>query len=1085
MVALTASTTAFAQDAIKTLPTKEATKEVDEVVVTGSRIARTEVDTVRPVSAVGAVDLDKRALVNVGDAIKELPSVGQGIGPFGTQNAFTVGQNYVDLFNLGSQRTLTLVNGRRFVSSNVPSNFSSAAGLQVDYNVLPVALLDRVEVVPLAGAAVYGSDAIAGTINVILKDHYQGFEMSAQQGLSEKSDLAQRQISGVMGTNFADDRGNVTFSLEYNKSDGALASARPDWNNNRPLAIPFGARLDANGNGTADQEYRIYFGQNLQVAGPYGSVSPTSLMLPSLGLGKVGANYYQFTKTGDLASCAPGITPGASSALFTMGGGCGFDLVGSTTQIRSPVTVLNATMLGHYDITDDIRFSVESMFSNSQATQLIKQGGYNLLAFGGTSGPLLMNTSNPFLDSQARGILESALGPNANFFINRFDNDLVGGGPDMDQNYTGRVATILDGKFDLGERKFKWNLSGVFGKAHLQNKTSGIIDGRLFDALDAVKVDNTYLNGLVTQTGSTITDLNKDGKVDASDALLAIQKSGQSGVQNIGLGSIICNVNGHIANGTAGGYNTPAGGSGTVGTAYPFGTNCLPLNIFGDARAVNSAATLNFITGGPRVNTADNEERVLTASITGDLFRLPAGWVSANVGVEARRERAVFTPDLGSSLTITRGAFATYTTTGGSQETQEYFGELFAPIFGKDTDVPLMNLLEFNGSIRRVEEKSKDINNLGNGTNHSTAFEYGGRWSPVKDLIFRGSYTQAIRSPSLVELYTPQVGSFSMANDPCDQRYVNSGVSPAIRRANCIAAGIDPNTFISNAVSATIPIITSGNPNLVPEESKSYTFGVVVQPRWIDRLALTLDYFHIRIENRISPLSLTQVLNACYDSPSFPNTPACSGSLFTRDGTGQIISGTTTSLNAANSLFEAVQGHLTYGVDVADALKFARLNSSGGDFGDLSFSFTLLKTMQNELQVLNELPTNPVGTFAQPKWKGTFDVTYNWHNWRVFWRTLYQSSPVFLDTTGTSYLVNLGPGQETTAATNANIINHFDPYFMSDVSIQYNLRDKTSIQFSVNNVFNMMPSVINRADGAYYTSDEIGRYFVLRIRQQF
>ncbi len=1087
IVALTASTAVFAQD-IAQLPTAskdKASKEVDEVIVTGSRIARTEVETVRPVTAVGADDLDKRALVNVGEALKELPAVGQGIGPYGAQNAFTVGQNYVDLFNLGSQRTLTLVNGRRFVSSNVPTNFSSAAGLQVDYNVLPVALLDRVAVVPLAGAAVYGSDAIAGTINVILKDHYQGFEMSAQQGMSEKNDLAQRQISGVMGANFAEDRGNVTFSIEYNKADGALASARPDWNNNRPLAIPFGARLDANGNGTPDQEYRVYFGQNLQVAGPYGSVSPTSLMLPSLGLGKIGGSYYQFTKTGDLATCAPGITPGASSALFTMGGGCGFDLVGSTTQIRSPVTVLNATMLGHYDITDDIRFSTEAMFSQSQATQLIKQGGYNLLAFGGTSGPLTMNTSNPFLDAQAKSILESGLGPNSNFVINRFDNDLVGGGPDMDQNYTGRIATILDGKFDLDDRKFKWNVSGVFGKAHLQNKTSGIIDGRLFDALDAVRLDTTYLNGLVSQTGSTIKDLNGDGKVDSNDALLAIQKSGQSGVQNIGLGSIICNVNGHIANGTVGGYNTPAGGSGTVGTAFPFATKCQPLNIFGDARAVNSASTLNFITGGPRVNTADNEERVLTASITGDLIKLPAGWLSANVGIEGRRERAVFTPDLGSSLTITRGAFATFITTGGQQETKEYFGELFAPVFGKDFTLPLMELLEFNGSVRKVNEKSRDINNLGNGSNDSTAFEYGGRWSPVKDLIFRGSYTQAIRSPSLVELYTPQVGSFSMANDPCDQRFVNGGVSPTIRRANCIAAGINPATFTSNAVNATIPIITSGNPNLVPEESKSYTFGVVVQPHWVDRLALTLDYFHIRIQNRISPLSLTQVLNACYDSPSFPNTPACSGALFTRDATGQIISGTTTSLNAANSLFEAVQGHLTYGVDVADALKLTHIRQDGGDFGDLTFGITLLKTMQNELQVLNELPSNPVGTFAQPKWKGTFDVTYNWHNLRVFWRTLYQSSPVFLDTTGSSYLVNLGPGQETTAATSANIVNHFDPYWMSNVSIQYNLFEKTSIQFSVNNVFNKMPSIYNRADGAFYTSDEIGRYFVLRVRQQF
>ena len=1087
VLALTASTAAVAQ-AVSPKPAKTdaATKEVEEVVVTGSRIPRAGVDTVRPGSAIGADDLDKRALVNVGEIVKELPAVGQGIGPYGSQNSFTVGQNYVDLFNLGSQRTLTLVNGRRFVSSNVPTNFSSAAGLQVDYNVLPVALLDRVEVVPLAGAAVYGSDAIAGTINIILKDHYQGFEVSAQQGMSEKNDLAQRQISGVMGANFAQDRGNVAFSLEYNKADGALATARPNWNNNRPLVIPFGARLDANGDGKADQEYRTYFGQNLQIAGPYGSVSPSTLLIPSSGLGKISGNFYQFTKTGDLATCAAGLVPGASSPLFSMGGGCGFDLVGTTTQIRSPVSVLNATMLGHYDITDDIRFSVESMFSKSDATQLVKQGGYNIWAFGtSTSGALTMNTSNPFLSAQARSVIEGGLGPNANFAVNRLDNDIVGAGADTDQNYTGRVATVLDGKFDLDDHKFKWNVSGVFGKAHLQTKTSGIIDGRFFNALDAVKVDTNYLNGLVSATGSTIKDLNGDGKVDSNDALIALQKSGQSGVQNIGVGSIICAVNGRVANGTVAGYNSPVTGSGAVGTALPFATNCLPLNIFGDATAVNSAATLNFVTGGPRVNTADNEQRVITASFTGDVVKLPAGWVSANVGIEARRERAVFSPDLGSTLTITRGGFATYAATGGETSTTEYFGELFAPLFSRDMNVPFLDMLELNGSVRRVDEKSKDINHLGNGTNKSTAWEIGGRWSPVRDLIFRGSYTKAIRSPSLVELYTPAIGSFSFANDPCDQRFVNAGLAPSVRRANCVAAGINPTTFTSNAVNQTIPIVTSGNPNLKPEDAKSWTVGVVIQPRWVNRLALTVDYFHVDIENRISGLSLTQVLNACYDSPSYPNTPACSGSLFARDASGQIITGTTTSLNASHSLFEAVEGHLTWGVDVADALKSTHINSSGGDFGDLSIGVTLLRTFRNELQVLDEQPSNPVGTFLQPKWKGTFDVTYNWHNWRAFWRTLYQSSPVFLATTGSNYLVNLGPGQETTKATSDNIVRNFDPYWMHNLSIQYTLAERTSIQLSVNNVFNTMPSVNNRADAAYYVSDEIGRYYTVRLRHQF
>lgn len=1081
-IALAASTAAMAQEAAQT------STEVQEVVITGTRIARAGTDTVRPISEVGPDILDKRASTNLADAIKELPIAGFGLGPNGTQNAFTVGQSYVDLFNLGSQRTLTLVNGRRFVSSNVPTSFGSPAGLQVDYNVLPVSLVKRIEVVPLAGAAVYGSDAIAGSINVILNDNYQGAEFSGQWGQSYKSDLNQWQVAGLLGTNFADDKGNVAFSIEYNKQDGATLSARPKWHDNRPLAIPFGAHLDADGDGDPDQEYRVYYNQVAQIFGPYGSVSPTATLIPSLGLGAVGGKFYQFTRTGDLAQCTPGQVPGQSSPIFAMsaqeGSVCGMDLVGDTSQIRSPVERINISTLGHYDLPHDTRFFVESTFSNSKGTYLVQQGGFNSWVFGSTSGALTLNTSNPFLSTQSRSVLEGALGPNANFAVNRLNNDIVSNGSDLTQNFTWRVATGFDGKFELGGHKFNWEASSVFGHANVQTETRGIIDGRFANAVDAVKVDDAYLTSLVTATGSTIADRNGDHVIDANDALLALQNSGQSGVTGIQRGSIICRINGRIANGTVTGYNSPVIGLGTTGTAFAFGQNCLPLNIFGDASAVNSQAALNFVTGGPRTSTTNNDQRVLTAHMTGEIVKLPAGELSANVGFEFRREQATFTPDLASTLNITRGTFAAQTSTGGQYDTREYFAELLAPVVSPEMSVPFVNRLEFNGSVRRVHGTNDDINNLSNSSNTSTAFEYGGRWSPVKDLVFRGSYTEAIRAPSLVELYTPQTGTFSTANDPCDQRFLSSGASPSIRQHNCAAAGL-PTNFTSIIVNQTLPIVTSGNSNLVPEHSKSYTYGVVIQPRWTPRLVATLDYFHINIEDRISGLSLTQVLNACYDSPSFPNSPACSSNLFTRDGAGQISFGRTTSLNASHSEFSAIQGHVGYAFDVNQALEYTRLYRGAGDLGHLRLEATVLRTYDNTLQVLNEVPTNPVGTFTQPKWKATFDATYDYGNWRFFWRTLWQSRPEFLSTDGASYLVNLGPGQETTAATSGNIVKQLDMYWMNNASIQYTWRDKTAFQLSVNNVFNMKPSVYNMADAAYYPGDQIGRYFVFRVRQKF
>ncbi|NIO41893.1 MAG: TonB-dependent receptor plug domain-containing protein, partial [Burkholderiales bacterium] len=144
--------------------------DVEEIIVTGSRIKRAGVDTFYPAVLVDGAELDDGAFTNLADALNQIPSFGvPDAEPFGGQNAFSVGQNFVDFLGLGSQRTLTLVNGRRFVSSNTPSLFGESGGLQVDYNAIPVALIERIETIGVGGAPIYGSDAIAGTINIILK----------------------------------------------------------------------------------------------------------------------------------------------------------------------------------------------------------------------------------------------------------------------------------------------------------------------------------------------------------------------------------------------------------------------------------------------------------------------------------------------------------------------------------------------------------------------------------------------------------------------------------------------------------------------------------------------------------------------------------------------------------------------------------------------------------------------------------------------------------------------------------------------------------------------------------------------------
>ena len=150
-------------------PTSSGAKS-DDIVVTGSRIRRPSIDNAQPTNVIDSKLLDDRGYANVADAINQLPGfAAPDSSSLGNQgNGFGVGQSFVNLYGLGSQRTLTLVNGRRFVGANASTVFSSAGGGgQVDLNTIPTKLIERVDTVSIGGAPIYGSDAIAGTVNII------------------------------------------------------------------------------------------------------------------------------------------------------------------------------------------------------------------------------------------------------------------------------------------------------------------------------------------------------------------------------------------------------------------------------------------------------------------------------------------------------------------------------------------------------------------------------------------------------------------------------------------------------------------------------------------------------------------------------------------------------------------------------------------------------------------------------------------------------------------------------------------------------------------------------------------------------
>ena len=204
-----------------------------------------EADTLEPTQIINAQQIETRGYTNIGQALAELPAIAPGINGSGGQSSFGPGQTSVDFFGLGTQRTLTLVNGRRFVSSNTASIFGPTdSGSQVDLNIIPTNLVDRIDIVAVGGAPIYGSDAIAGTVNIILKRNYQGIELDGQYGLAARGDADNYRVRGLAGINFGGGRGNITVSGEYNRSGGLIetdraVTARQTFFTTPPAGSPF------------------------------------------------------------------------------------------------------------------------------------------------------------------------------------------------------------------------------------------------------------------------------------------------------------------------------------------------------------------------------------------------------------------------------------------------------------------------------------------------------------------------------------------------------------------------------------------------------------------------------------------------------------------------------------------------------------------------------------------------------------------------------------------------------------------------------------------------------------------------------
>ena len=327
--------------AFATVQDPDAT-EIDEVVVTGSRIARPNEDGPTAVQVVTAETIDNTGEVNLGEILRTLPAAGVSSLTPTNSNFFTQsnGVATVNLRNLGEDRTLVLVNGRRFVAGIPGSQI-------VDFNSLPTEFIDRVDVVTGGASSIYGSDALAGVVNIVTDKDYTGFQMFGQYGITDRGDRENYRIGTKFGSDFADDRGNFVGTLSYQDNKSVYARDRAD----RQMDQDGLGGLFGTGTGTF-AETNFFFGSSFLPRGV--------AVIPGLTAGGTNA-----------ATVLRVFEPGTGASRAYVGATDGFNRQGSR-QLYVPNSALQFSGQVNYNFNDNNTFFAEVSYYRGETSSDIE-----------------------------------------------------------------------------------------------------------------------------------------------------------------------------------------------------------------------------------------------------------------------------------------------------------------------------------------------------------------------------------------------------------------------------------------------------------------------------------------------------------------------------------------------------------------------------------------------------------------------------------------------------------------------------------------------------------------------------------------
>ena len=846
--------------AAATLPADQQTADAGppaEIVVTGSRIRQAANELAAPITEVGKQAIIDRGYVSAAGALNDVTSIVPALNQAdGTGNSSGTGQQFPNIFGLGAGRTLTLLNGRRMVTSS-----SGLGDAQVDANIIPIGLLDRVEVVQGGGAAVYGSDAIAGVVNYVLKKNFTGIDLDAQSGITSRGDYPERSLRGTAGTNFADGRGNIAIDVEWSKSPILRFADRPLSNLSRvTVSNPADTGPD-DGIPSVHELLDAHFWE----FNPNGIIFSRPAPVPVF-LTRLNGNALQFAPDGGVTS----YDPGTEISIPFSHGGQGFrysDLAG----LRTGVERFTSNLIAHYDLTDRLTLSTELLYARTKGNEIPQGNSYTVLGYGSYAGPIAFTRDNPFLTDEARTALSAAspaFAAGAPLWLSKYFYDLTPSGIQTTKTDTYRALVSLDGDFDVGSHDFYWSVSGSYGRVEGAQRSWQVINSRFENAINAVR-----------QGSEIVCAINADADPGNDDPACAP-------INPFGEGNVSQAARDYV--------------STIAGTDY--------VNQQVDLLATLGGTAVHLPMGDVKFSLA-YEHRYNKASFT-PLEANQQGLFGVGA-IEVPQSGSYKTNELSAELLVPLVNPEMGVPLVRRLEVKGAYRYVDNSLAGKENvwDVGVNWLVTDGLTLRATRSRNFRAPTLDQLLAPATTALDSTGYDPCDADRINSGPNPSVRRANCLALFEANPG-YGVGPD---------GTGAGLSAAQRLALFQDPSENFERA-----QVTTRGNPNLRNEISNTLTYGFVFQPRFIPGLTLSVDRVEIDLKDGLSPFTTQEFTAACYDNTN-PDPAVCDAftRLAVSDGVspgGTIVTGTTTTFNAGVFKYRGETYELDYRFALADLL---------------------------------------------------------------------------------------------------------------------------------------------------------------------